>query len=74
MIRSEYEARIPATEIYSYSGVITVEDSGGELVRFTIQRETACDRRWDVVSDAMIPRAMAAGLLVDKPLLSQELA
>ena len=72
MIRTEYEAQLAATQVYSYSGVITIEDAGSELVRFVIQRETACDRRWDTVSDQMIPRAIAASLVVDKPVLQRE--
>lgn len=73
MIRTEYEAKLAATQVYSYSGVITIEDTGGPLVRFVIQRETACDRRWDIVSDQMIPRSIAAALVTDKPVLQREM-
>lgn len=72
MIRTEYEAKLVACQVYSYSGVITIEDTGGELVRFVIQRETACNRRWDTVNDEMIPRGIAASLVVNKPILNQE--
>jgi len=72
MVRTEYEANLSVTTIFAYGGLITIEDSGGDTVRFMIQRERLCSGGWAVDSDEIIPRLVAAQLVADRQLLHTE--
>ena len=72
MVRTEYEAKLPATSNFAYGGLITIEDSGGDTVRFMIERERLCSGGWAVDSDEIIPRLVAAQLVADRQLLHTE--
>jgi hypothetical protein len=72
MVRTEYEAKLPATYNFAYGGLITIEDCGGDAVRFIIQRERVCQGNWAVDSDEIIPRLVAAQLVMDRQLLHTE--
>jgi hypothetical protein len=72
MVRTEYEANLPATFNFAYGGLITIEDCGGDTVRFIIQRERICQGGWAVDSDEIVPRLVAAQLVMDRQLLHTE--
>jgi hypothetical protein len=72
MVRTEYEANLPATFNFAYGGLITIEDCCGDTVRFIIQRERICQGGWAVDSDEIVPRLVAAQLVMDRQLLHTE--
>ena len=72
MVRTEYEAKLSVTSNFAYGGLITIEDCGGSTVRFIIQRERVYRGDWVVDSDEIIPRQVAAQLVVNRQLLHTE--
>jgi hypothetical protein len=72
MVRTEYEANLSVTAIFAYGGLITIEDCGGDTVRFMIERERICSGGWAVDNDEIIPRLVAAQLVADRQLLHTE--